>query len=109
MTINKPEKIISEQQEICLISEKQQIIKQKTETIVKQEDKLMMSEEPKKDEDKTPSNVIIVGSNNIMGHNIFLVNTNTKDEDLSTLIESLPPETRDSFLKLFAMFIQNKS
>lgn len=62
------------------------------------------SSEKSKKEDSRPA--VVVGSNNIIGHNIFLVNTNSEQENLESLIKALPPEFLEKLVMAMGNVIQ---
>ncbi len=79
------------------------------EKIIAREEKIVIMNSPEGEEEIIPRAVTIFGSNNIMGHNIFLVNTNAKQEDLETVIKSLPPEFLDKFINAMGSVIKQQN
>jgi len=65
------------------------------------------SSEQKKKEEARP--FVVVGSNNIIGHNIFLVNTNSEQENLESLIKALPSEFLEKLMMAMGSVIQKQT
>lgn len=58
-------------------------------------------------EEKHPA--VVFGSNNIIGHNIFLVNTNSEQESLESLIKALPSEFLEKLMLAMGSVIEQEA
>ncbi len=67
---------------------------------------VIMAEPEPKLEDSMPRSINIFGSNNVIGQNVFIINTNADQQDLEQLIKALPPEFLDNFLKAIGSVLQ---
>lgn len=83
-------------------------IEKESQELIAQEEKIIIMNAPE-EENVRPSSVTIFGSNNIMGHNIFLVNTSAEEKDLEKLISSLPAEFLDKFIAAMGNVIQKQN
>lgn len=57
--------------------------------------------------DYVPKTVNIFGSNNVVGQNVFIINTNADQNELEQIIKALPPEFLDNFLKAIGTVLQS--
>lgn len=58
-------------------------------------------------ESPVPRTINIFGSNNVIGQNVFIINTNAGQHELEQLVKALPPEFLDNFLKAIGTVLQN--
>lgn len=75
--------------------------------VILREERLNMSVNDEEKEKSHP--VLIIGSNNIIGKNVFLINTGSDQETIQEALQAIPPEILDKFLFGMGTEIQKKS
>lgn len=68
----------------------------KSQTITIEEQKFDMKSDKEKEKEKSHP-IMIVGSNNVIGKNVFLINTDS-DQDVQAFLKYLPPEVWDAMV-----------
>lgn len=62
------------------------------------------------DEEKEKSHpILIIGSNNVIGKNVFLINTGSDQSTIQEALQVFPPELLDKFMFGLGTEIQKKS
>lgn len=85
-----------------------ELFAESTQVVVKEE-KVKMKSISNEEQEKDKSHpILIIGSNNVVGKNVFLINTGSDQETIQEALQIFPPEILDKFMFGLGTEIQKK-